>query len=60
MIVTDRGMMIRMRVKQVSLQGRASQGVRVITVDKTQGEEVSSVARIVERDEDEEDSEKTA
>ncbi len=55
MIVTDRGMMIRMRVKQVSLQGRASQGVRLITVDTKKGEAVSSVARIAERDEDEEE-----
>ena len=55
MIVTDRGMMIRMRVKQISLQGRGSQGGRRITVDKKKGEEVASVARTGERDEEEED-----
>jgi DNA gyrase subunit A len=53
MIVTDRGMMIRMRVKPVSEQGRPTQGVRLITVSK--GETVSSVARIAEREDDEED-----
>jgi DNA gyrase subunit A len=50
MIVTDRGMMIRMRVQQVSLQGRASQGVRLIAVDSNGGEAVSSVARVVEEE----------
>jgi DNA gyrase subunit A len=53
MIVTDRGMMIRMRIKPVSEQGRPTQGVRLITVSK--GETVSSVARIAEREDDEED-----
>ena len=50
MIVSDRGMMIRMRVKQISTQGRASQGVRLISLEKD--EVVSSVARIAERDDD--------
>ncbi len=50
MVVTDRGMMIRMRVQQISVQGRASQGVRVISVD--QDESVSSIARLAEREDD--------
>jgi DNA gyrase subunit A len=55
MVVTDRGMMIRMRVKQVSEQGRPTQGVRIITVGKD--ETVSSVARIAESDDDDEATE---
>ena len=50
MVVTDHGTLIRIRVKQVSLLGRATQGVRLITVDK--GETVASVARVAESDED--------
>jgi DNA gyrase subunit A len=52
MVVTDRGMMIRMRVAQISLQGRASQGVRVISIEAE--ESVSSVARIAEHEDDDE------
>ncbi|MEZ4271784.1 MAG: DNA gyrase C-terminal beta-propeller domain-containing protein [Myxococcota bacterium] len=53
MVVTDGGMMIRMLAKQISLLGRATQGVRVITVND--GENVASAARIAEKeDEDEE------
>ncbi|KAK1548518.1 hypothetical protein Q3G72_020057 [Acer saccharum] len=46
MIVTNRGMMIRFAVKQVSLVGRASQGVRVISMQPD--ETVASVARLAE------------
>ncbi|MEE8409816.1 MAG: DNA gyrase C-terminal beta-propeller domain-containing protein, partial [Myxococcota bacterium] len=53
MIVSDRGMMIRMRVKQVSVQGRPTQGVRLISVGS--GETVSSVVRIAERDDEDGD-----
>jgi DNA gyrase subunit A len=49
MVVTNRGMMIRTVVSQVSLLGRATQGVRVITMDE--GETVASVARIAEKEE---------
>jgi DNA gyrase subunit A len=57
MVVTDRGMMIRMRVKQVSLHGRQAQGVRVISMDKA--ECVASVARVAERDDEDEGMEET-
>ena len=53
MAVTNRGMMIRTVVSQISLLGRATQGVRVITMDE--GETVSSVARIAEKEEGESD-----
>jgi DNA gyrase subunit A len=49
MVVTNRGMMIRTEVNQISLLGRATQGVRVITMN-TEGETVASVARIAERE----------
>ncbi|MBI5509491.1 MAG: DNA gyrase subunit A [Deltaproteobacteria bacterium] len=50
MVVTDHGTLIRIRVKQVSLLSRATQGVRLITVDD--GETVASVARLAEAEED--------
>ena len=50
MVVTNRGMMIRMHVEQISRMGRAAQGVRLITT--TADEAVTSVARIAEQDED--------
>ncbi len=53
MSVTDRGMMIRVRVKQISEQSRYAQGVRVIAVEE--GESVASVARIAERDDEDDD-----
>jgi DNA gyrase subunit A len=54
MIVTDRGMMIRTIVKQISSLGRATQGVRVITLEE--GESVASVAQIAEREVDDSES----
>ncbi|MEO1171176.1 MAG: DNA gyrase C-terminal beta-propeller domain-containing protein, partial [Myxococcota bacterium] len=52
MVVTNRGMMIRTAVKQISTMSRSTQGVRVITM--SDGEErVASVALIAEKDEDE-------
>jgi DNA gyrase subunit A len=47
MVLTNRGMMIRTECKEISLHGRSSQGVRVISTGKD--EVVSSVARIAER-----------
>ena len=48
MVVTNRGMMIRTSVGQISLLGRATQGVRIINV--SEGESVASVARMAEKD----------
>ncbi|MEK7706340.1 MAG: DNA gyrase subunit A, partial [Myxococcota bacterium] len=50
MVVTNRGMMIRTQVGQISRLGRSTQGVRVISL--TEGESVASVARIAERDDE--------
>ncbi|HVO31016.1 MAG TPA: DNA gyrase subunit A [bacterium] len=51
MIVTDRGKIIRMKVKDVRPTGRATMGVRLISLED--GEKVVGVARLAERDEDE-------
>jgi DNA gyrase subunit A len=52
MVVTDRGMMIRVTANTISLLSRATQGVRVISVEDK--ESVASVAMIAERDDVEE------
>ena len=50
-VVTNRGMMIRLHVADISLLGRATQGVRMIAVEE--GECVASVAPVAEQEEDE-------
>lgn len=49
MIITDRGKIIRMKVKGISLQGRSTQGVHVIQTED--GEKVVSLAKVAEQDE---------
>jgi len=48
MLVTDRGRLIRMRVDEMRVIGRNTQGVKLVDVDD--GERVVSVARLVEAD----------
>jgi len=48
MLMTDRGKIIRMPVKDVSVIGRNTQGVRLIAMDP--GERVVSAARLAEKD----------
>jgi len=50
MIVTDRGKLIRMKVNEISVIGRNTAGMRLISLDE--GERVASVARIAIEDED--------
>ena len=50
MLVTDQGKIIRTPVSSISLQGRATQGVRLMSLEE--GERVMSVARLAEKDED--------
>ena len=52
MVVTNRGMMIRTAVKQISTMSRSTQGVRIISMSDDD-ERVASVARIAESDDDE-------
>ncbi|MDP2600018.1 MAG: DNA gyrase subunit A [Deltaproteobacteria bacterium] len=51
MLVTDKGKIIRTRASGISIQGRATQGVRLINVEE--GERVTSVARLAEKEEEE-------
>ncbi len=50
-ITTDKGMVIRMHISDISLTGRASQGVRLI---KLKDDQVISTIAIVDRDNEEE------
>jgi DNA gyrase subunit A len=50
-VITDRGKIIRVPVAGVPIQGRATQGVRIMRVEE--GEKVSSVERLAEPDEHE-------
>jgi len=53
MLVTSTGKIIRLRVADIRVIGRNTQGVRLIDVEP--GERVVSLARLAEREEDEED-----
>ena len=50
MLVTDRGKIIRMAVKDISVIGRVTQGVKLM--DAEPEEKVVSVAKVAERDDD--------
>jgi DNA gyrase subunit A len=51
-LITNKGMLIRTRVKEVSVIGRNTQGVRLITLESAD-ERVSGIARLAEASEDE-------
>ena len=55
MLVTSGGKVIRMRVREIRMIGRNTQGVRLIELDP--GERVASVARLAEREDDAEGAE---
>jgi len=50
MIITDRGQLIRIRVKEISVIGRNTQGVRLINMGD--GEKVVTLERIAEREDE--------
>ena len=50
MVITQQGMVIRMQTNDVSVIGRATQGVKII--DSEEGDKVVSIARLVEKEED--------
>ncbi|GAX88717.1 DNA gyrase subunit A [Effusibacillus lacus] len=52
MIITNTGVVIRIRNKEISEQGRYTQGVKLITL--REDEEVSTVARVVSNEDDDE------
>jgi DNA gyrase subunit A len=55
MLVTNNGKIIRLRMRDIRVIGRNTQGVRLIDVDE--GERVVSLARLAEKEEDEEEAE---
>lgn len=50
LVVTKKGQMIRVPVKDISVIGRATQGVRMIRLDE--GDKVTTVARVIARSEE--------
>ena len=54
MIITSAGVMIRQATNEIRTIGRNTQGVRLIRLDE--GAKISSVAKVVKEDEEEEDS----
>jgi DNA gyrase subunit A len=56
MLITNIGKIIRLRVKDIRVIGRNTQGVRLIDVEEA--ERVVSVARLAEKEEDEENGAK--
>ena len=55
MIINKRGVTIRMHARDISTQGRATQGVRLINLEK-RGDEIASVCRVLAEDEIEEEA----
>lgn len=51
MLISDQGMLVRTRAGEVSIQGRNTQGVRLIKVKE--GEHIVGVARVEDSDDDE-------
>jgi DNA gyrase subunit A len=58
MLVTNRGKIIRLRIKDIRVIGRNTQGVRLI--DLEEGERVVSLARLAEKEEEEEEEESSS
>ncbi len=52
MLITEKGMIIRLSTADISIIGRNTQGVRLIQLEE--GDHLVSVARLAERDDDEE------
>jgi DNA gyrase subunit A len=50
MVITAQGMIVRLRVKDFSVHGRATQGLRLIELGE--GDEVVAVAKLAEKDDD--------
>ena len=54
LLITERGQLIRFKVKDVRETGRAAQGVRLITLDE--GDRVVAVAKLAEPDDTDEEA----
>ncbi len=55
MLVTNQGQIIRMRINDISVIGRNTQGVKLMTMEPD--EQIVSIARLVKEDEDEDEDE---
>jgi DNA gyrase subunit A len=55
MLISNNGKIIRMRIKDIRVIGRNTQGVRLIELEE--GERVVSLARLAEKEEDEDEAE---
>ena len=55
LLITQQGMIIRMQTNDVRAIGRATQGVRLIDIEAD--DKVVSIARLVEREEDDKNGE---
>jgi DNA gyrase subunit A len=53
MLVTNKGKIIRLRIKELRVIGRNTQGVRLIDIEE--GERVVSLARLAEKEDEEEE-----
>jgi DNA gyrase subunit A len=53
MVITHKGIMIRMAAKDIRVIGRATQGVRLLRLDD--GDEISAIAKVIKQDEEEVD-----
>jgi len=51
MLITEKGMIIRLNTAEISTIGRNTQGVRLIQLEE--GDHLVSVARLADRDDDE-------
>ena len=52
MIITNKGVMIRQSVEQIRTIGRNTQGVKLLKLDD--GTKISSITKVMEKEEDEE------
>jgi DNA gyrase subunit A len=52
MLITEKGMIIRLNTQEISTIGRNTQGVRLIQLDE--GDHLVSIARLAEREDEEE------
>ena len=50
LVITQQGMILRMQTNDVRAIGRATQGVRMIELEE--GDQVVSIAKLVEKEED--------
>jgi DNA gyrase subunit A len=48
MVISDKGKIIRLPVADIPIQGRSTQGVRLITLEE--GERVVAVAKLAEKE----------